>query len=1201
MLLQIAKDTQPKPSLPAKTLSSLVISRYHDEYVEIQHEQPAKIRDLLLLIPTRPEAEKGELRGILQNALAAYQKAASAWEEKMRNVGDDPVIDTPLLTQFSKELHIPSGKDEKGEELMGADDTRRFLGEFELPLSPVPEDDKEFDEEWVLHLKKMHTFLTEQQKEILDDPGGVRSLLVSMRKGEKIDPSAFKILLGRMMVYLQERDSYEATVRHIPNAKKWYGNATQFITFGLELQVVQKLYALIKPPPPPEHRKFSDAEMERLKKADIEVRAKLEAKGVDTKKFPKLEELLERQNLYNERGEFGNIANDLKEGLIHFNAVDYLLFCYIMHYAENKTKAGIEFAMYFAVCSGSSVLIGVFERAFTALALRAAGAGYVRLGRVLNFFSKAPGPVKFVIVIAIMLGLSKYIDEWATWIDKKIPESRAKLYAGHGLNILALGSAFDVITLLDIANGGLKDKVENETTMMNTLGMKMGNSRELTFDQDTWDNSVQAAEKKQASPIIEKIYDLELINLPTVGERDAMRKRNDGSWEEAWKENDRVRMWSFDAFRTVRSLRSEEIELQNDLQKEGIVQSPYQMPSIVGFLTDDTTPFTAGETLDTQLGWALAGNSNYSSNHPLCKLNQRIRQSGKSEVIKKWDSLIQESCAFAKDLSVFRHLQVYDRNTWFGPSENFRQLETLGITEFAHSGLEAKAAYVIKKHQALEYAGAGSVPDFAVDLARQTRPVQEIDGSLILKTLTDFAGMIDSVLKNFDKFNMKHPIDSFVPGVVGLYDHFKERESEELIEQEMIRMKDGLMQSSKDLGEYFRGAKYDEKTAEEFNRILEPVSAIVARFAERRPTMTEMRGAQEAITRAISLASQKEGGKLAPVPDDLRKYLPLTAEQPCFISGGYDLGIRALYIRAFQDSEDLKPALGRKLNLVVLNSSRHESVVTASCFSCDTVSRNGWMVTTHTAQERWAMDGTGIGTIHSPEMEFTDWVKQFPDQAKQLEPTFQKLFEEFQQSILPPSKEEIERQKHRLDRANFSYDEFREIDNQTKKNRMLYDIGGKQVAVDTTIGGAFNEPEMTPDGWVKVNHPFRFTIVDTGISWNVYGGFWNQKNLSDEQKSMIRGVLTTPLEDRDDAPLHRILNIYPSYVYTPSAVTSLIFSSRNYKRELFDAVRPLYHSLPAEKKKKFLDELWRNLEAWGKIHGGSVDDIVKDLKSQDWN
>lgn len=1147
--------------------------------LEVEH------RDILRMIVSslQPDAALGVV-GEARGKWMAYQRAVQEYEERCRVLG---------RRAFLRDLHFPE------------DLTDRELNEFLSDLTaPIPDPASAQSESRKEDLKRMHVSLESERRMIANKlPAMLLHPVGSVLRKEWLE----KITEFLMRRALFEQAMGIADVR----SETWLLYAGMVVNELAEegFETFLKLdgeSALRKQFLKCDwFRNLDAAARSKILQGWQEVKGALAAKGVPVQRIGNVLQFLNRSSL---GPRFWSELLSVESG------ATVLLWGYYLSTAENKFKASLQFGSFIALSSASNRCL---RHARVAL-------------RGLEIHTKLPKhpAVQFAAALFVAYVGAEKIDQFTTWIDRQFPDDPWKhdteimlsMVSGESI-MTTLGQGYDagVDALLGVApqaraaleKAGLYAFDPDRTGVLDFLGQenivfdekKKRFERQYSHSWKDWNARLDALIAAEQNPILKRLWTLQKIEDPS-----------------RWAARRSVILYS-----QTRALQATENALATALQKDGLIGSRSDLPLLTIATRDGegrndrAVAFALGSGLDAPALPAIA--------------NAMERRPAGDGLKVMWEEYVRVAKEIAKDVSIYRHVGVYNRRDWLGEpvGGDMPPMVRDGMMEEIRSAVERRRAVRADQYGAL-YRGQDGRARFSRDLTRAVYLAPKLSFSEGLE------GRVREGLLRIQQWGTE-----LLPNRVAGY------ESDPLFAESFA-----LLRSAESAAQHL--------PSQDFERAIKPLMQLVE--SRRIPTADELRRLRVPLDDAV-LHARTGRGRLTAATEADRARLRIDAFVPCFFQGTFYGNIPRLI--EFRDGNEVRRSSGtidplesafatiasqtqEKADLLLFQGdamggnqrmAMHE-------FVCRGADPKMWTVRIRRAQlrqedRRHKSENRTLREVHllwnrEETMPFLDWMQRDADAGAQLESTFHVIREREQRADLrrADAAERMQRDQDENDeqlreareeqirRAEQTTDAFvnttlspnphgeraREYRRRYGDNVVIYTAANVRnlhddarlsrgpmisVAPSPAPQEAFHTDVQQPNPEDGVT--FRFLRNGREERSLTVRSFAEFQSLSDDDRRAFRDLVCTPCEDGEQA-LQRIIRLFPHRYYDSGFWGK--FGGLGGLREqyvcrdkLFKMLYPRYLEIAGyAAKETFLQWLWDRLAMHGEINKESTDVIL---------
>lgn len=376
------------------------------------------------------------------------------------------------------------------------------------------------------------------------------------------------------------------------------------------------------------------------------------------------------------------------------SAATILLWGMYLHNSPNKFEASIQFGSFIALSNAVSKASGAVTEALSGIE----GLSALRM-------IKIPGAnfaIQFAVAMTVAFLAADQIQKFAHWVDETIPDSALKSEATVALGIVSGEPIFSGLEELSEVTGFTEvlDKAgmtgfDPDRDLMSYLGAEAISVKypDMTADYrrihtiHDWNDRLRMAINAQDNEIKQALWETLRVDAGSWADRQALQ-----------------------VFSTVSSLRQSETSLEQSLRKAGVftdsdrltgvhfATADYDMPSVVGmtgysFIKDDM--HNRNDRLVARaFDWA---------DGKLVKAGKYFRSLPESDPNREAWTIYEKSCAqLAKNISIYRHLDIYNQKAWLGDVEKLGGTSGLqGMTDTVRNGLMAEVRHQMRRRALL--------------------------------------------------------------------------------------------------------------------------------------------------------------------------------------------------------------------------------------------------------------------------------------------------------------------------------------------------------------------------------------------------------------------------------------------------------------------------------------------------------------------
>ncbi len=592
-----------------------------------------------------------------------------------------------------------------------------FLASLSVPLTNVPDQsDKRFSAEQ----RKALAARRENLEETRTGKDGRSGLLFALQdeltnlwaKYDVRSEKQWKEFGRTITQFVALRNQYEDAIRTAempPSMLAIYGGASAQAAAqtGIEMTQFGKEPLFLKGPDVTFMSELGVSTKEQLVKAEQKLQGMLRARGIT--KIPTLGEVIRTVN----KTPLGTkMLRDMMEVSSPFTV---LFYAYMLHESDNKLKATLDFAACMATSAASGAMLETVQLMLESE--RMAAIAGPRAAIALSKVAKIPGnfAVKFAVILAVMFLGHEQINEVTTWIDDNVLKKMLGT-AHHGVGVGV--SVFFGESLIGTAGYAAEemgfsyvdpahDKFKYLSTELATVeGWTEGgpslDTRFVRNEQD-WNEHVDSYTKNLGyNPLRRKLWELERI---------------DGSWYEREAAH---------LYEDTNVLKKMETEIGTELTKrtrtrDGIngketvpVLSNARMLNIAEDVTTDGGDKRVDRSLDMMLG---------IPDHPANRANTYVNGLKADDPLKQsWSQYLGLARRVAHSVTIYRNLKYagYDRNRWLGNGKEMPQMVENGFVE--------ELAHTMRKQQVLRsvaHDGSISRRDYGKSIGALVNPTPD--------------------------------------------------------------------------------------------------------------------------------------------------------------------------------------------------------------------------------------------------------------------------------------------------------------------------------------------------------------------------------------------------------------------------------------------------------------------------------------------
>ncbi len=565
-----------------------------------------------------------------------------------------------------------------------------FLSSLTVPLTNVPDlNDKRFSAEQRNALSAQR----ENLEETRTGKDGRSGLLFALQdeltnlwaKYDVRSEKQWKEFGRTITQFVALRKQYEDALRTAempPSMLAIYGVATAQAAAqtGIEMAQFGKEASFLKGPNVTFMSELGVSTKEQLVKAEQKLQGMLRARGIT--KIPTLGEVLSTVN----KTPFG--TKMLRNMMEISSPFTVLFYAYMLHESDNKLKATLDFAACMATSAASGAMLETMQLMLESE--RMALIAGPKAATALSTVAKIPGnfAVKFAVILTVMFRGHEYINEVTTWIDDNVLKKMLGS-AHHGVGVGV--SVFFGESLIGTAGYAAeelgfsyvdptRDKFKYLSTELATIegwseGMPSLDTRFVRNERD-WNSHVDSYTKNPGyNPLRRKLWELERI-------------------DSRWYEREAAHLYE-----DTNVLKKMEMEIGTELTKRTRTRDGMKGKETVPVLRDarmlniaeDVTTDEGDKRVDRSLDMVLG-----IPDHPAHRANEYVKGLKADDPFRQsWSQYLGLARRVAHSVTIYRNLKYagYDRNRWLGNGKEMPQMVENGFVE--------ELAYTMRKQQVL--------------------------------------------------------------------------------------------------------------------------------------------------------------------------------------------------------------------------------------------------------------------------------------------------------------------------------------------------------------------------------------------------------------------------------------------------------------------------------------------------------------------
>jgi|GEM_PF-4157336 len=849
------------------------------------------------------------------------------------------------------------------------------------------------------------------------------------------------------------------------------------------------------------------------------------------------------------RGPAGKFTGDILKGLRPDSYFTVLLFAYYLHQSDNKTAAALQFASFLAQSGLSNAILGVCERTIVQ-----------RLG-ARHILARVPGHpvVKIAAALLLIYGeqelgiVDKSIKALEGWVEPAKWDSAGVIldtFSGSAL----LGQLGEIGYLMGFR--GVDPEVEQMSFLaQRVLLMDYGEGvfwQNLAHDIAQWDEMVEKMKKVTTNPLRKRLWQTRSIMGGPGGQK---------SW---------VERQALDFYTRVAMLRHLQRILGELLVKDGIIKLPEN------FALD--VHVTGG---DDKFG-DLPLRQFISSDEVQQKIKQHIEEHRKKDPKDQRVHLYDQCVALAREIanrrSVYVHLKAYN-SSWVQRreqrSEDGKPVHL--IPAIVEHGIISELAFRSQRLELLREAGQLGRRDYGRHLGVLINPERIEHEVPVLSEIFGKAVGPQTEVYRKAMSDAAEAATSYLP---------KEHDINVLFA---------------DLLHYAESGK--KLTFTEVRNLRDHITDAIRTHAEGRVPYRE---APAALCAALSLSDRTRVFCTEEIIDPV---LSKEEREQIRKVKGVDpvhLWLKKVFKEDLQkDAEQGKSNDVVLLQFVIAEAKNGLATMTLTTFDCRNPDPAKWAVTIRRHHEgRMSGPPKVYDTLadrgRTDSIPFPQWVREHSQAAQQLHETLEE--------IRRKREEEYRREREPIERAlkaaAASTDSFIEIPQYGEYRRKFGDAAVVLKTSDLPVKREFDHDRYCPK--LPSERKYSFTLERKGESSKTYSiesvEFYSpehHRELTGDEKYMLRDIVTTPIEGKDEESLIAVLNLAKADVrqkhyWIPSGFhNALGYGCEFYYEKLFNKLLPLYQQ--AKDKKYFLDRLF--LELYWRKGDGITEGVASHLSA----
>ncbi len=873
--------------------------------------------------------------------------------------------------------------------------------------------------------------------------------------------------------------------------------------------------------------------------------------------------------------------------------VTVFLLGYYLYQSENKMKAATTFMSFVGMSNamefGGEKLAAVFDASLAKLIQRLEKAQSAihdvrkleKIRRRLSVLKKmqnlgkipVPAPIKFAIILTAAIGVSKQIDAATTWIDEQIAEGTFKRRVSTVLQTLEV----PFVWITEIAeNLGGYGAVNPEVDAMRVLGADTAVGYHHTIED--WNKRTDVAMLEEKNPVLRELWKLRKIDDP-------MR----------WADQQSVVLFS-----QVSSLKQQEDALERQLADRGMKIEL----NACGIATEgngvDDADKRNDEKLKMAFGWATVTPAIRDRIVPTLvgieKAKAYVLSLPKDDELRKAFTEYEKLAhAVAKEVSVYRHLGLYNRTQWLGDLEKLS--DGIAFPTQVQRGLVEQIVFETQRRKRTRPEYYDLPPEkYAEYLISAVQLEDALPLSIVDKFFLETSERAGEMWRELRAW-LQHPDQPFPIDTQEDREHGAKRRA--LFE---------LMVAAHDAGKIV--------PAKELSRILGDIREAI--LQGRAVTLEELQKKREELNQAVLDSSLAHEG-IYPQGQEFRRRLGIPDGTPVF-SKGMLIGEVSIsdgrtfdpFQSAFRQSVELSPQRGGAYKDLLLFQGDMGAAETFRLisFACPTDDQNGWSVRIGTVQMTTAFrpfygERVDHMTTWSPTVDcgFEEWQKQYSGLAAKLAPQFQAIQEKRRAEEAAYQRKQRQEETQRMSDGEKALEQSAAFMPVGGEYWVKY---GQHAAVYTpkkrmpafSAQPRLGTSRFQPDEYDAFEFELRADPKKSVQPWIVRNlDFHTQKDLTDAQRKILIDVITTPIEGDADQTLERIVNLKANDVYLPGGLARLFgYTAQNYSLELLKGLKPRYEK--AGDKRKFLTSLLEELREHEAITEDTVPAIITGVEKR---
>lgn len=948
-----------------------------------------------------------------------------------------------------------------------------------------------------------------------------------------------KAVLKSMAIFVSRRTTYEGQLRKQPLEKP-------SVAFAILGTVVEELAEegfeslhfgepLVKPPA-------------WLEQFDAATRAKIMegyggAANMIGKRCPALSNVLRTM----EKSPLG--SRFWKQLLTIESPVTVLLFMIHVHQSPNKLKATLDFASFLAASAVSGALLETTTALLVAGARVMAARRNMQGMRVFMYLARLPKHpgVQFAAAIAFAMGAAPVIDAITTWVDEKIPDGPGKRALNDGISVVSGSSIIESAEFL-AGEVGLsqvdpeKDSLAYMSRELLTIEWEGGMQRRKMNGMLDWNAAVDRRIAAEWNPLAKRLYQFE---------------KADGG---KWADREAFRMFSL-----VQHGKSLQDAIAGQLVERGIIDVPARLDFLY---------------------WATDGEGAERPDHAVARIEddasfpegrvaayvKGLASSPKPEdktLVAQWKEYRSAIRDIASRTVTFRHLGVYDKKAWFGDKPGTK------ITDRVQRGIAAEITYRMDRDEILtRRVDAREARD---EFARFLTSLTTLDAKkhdVVSVPFSSFftEGFLIDPRSHFYKYNLIATAEAAAQYLPKDHD----------VNVLLAEIRDSVVHKR-------------PLTERDMQLIRDALESAILRHQEATAVLAPARGAGGAFARPNTfLASDINKDFLKAYRDNTKReddpstgLLSYAFAKDVAAQEGADVHVFQAVIPGYRTG--------------AVPSKYEGATLAYTAIRCAGDDPKEWRVHVfrrQMARNAFVPDVERYERIQAPSeksdeqvIDFASWADAHPEFAKQLQPRFDAL-----RKRAADAKAAIEApRKAALERAKTSTSAFVEIPGSKEYRKAVKD--GTAIVHDLPRIRSFNTDVDKPD-YGKTDLPdYSVEIERAGVRTKIVvapESFADVASRPADERSLVRDVLTTPIEGNDAASLAAVLNVFKHpHSSVSNAAYAVGYRPTFHYTKLLEGILPLYEK--AAQKKSFLQDLYDVIAA----KGGVIDEatVAATLKS----